>query len=188
MSPIRQLLAIRQLWGLCDSYESYPTVTKKNLQCHYWATVVSLFCTTGIPFCLDELFSSSCFSPPNRDEKVNWKLSKKYISIDQRYFYGVFTTRMMSYVKKINKCLCRSHRRCSAKKMFLKNLQYSHENTCIGVSLQTFRFAVLLTSDTNSYIFLQILRNFKGYHFEEPFQMTTSYFMNKHWNNSSKKN
>ena len=182
--------SMQQLSILSDSCKK-----KKNLQCHYWATVVSLFCTTGIPLCLDELFSSSCFSPPNRDEKVNWKLSKKYILIDQRYFYGAFTTHMMSYVKKINKCLCRissfyrrSHRRCSAKKMFLKNLQYSHENTCVGVSLQTFRFAVLLTSDTNSYIFLQILRNFKGYHFEEPFQMTTSYFMNKHWNNSSKKN
>ena len=30
MSPMRQLLAMRQLRGLCDSYESYPTVTKKK--------------------------------------------------------------------------------------------------------------------------------------------------------------
>ena len=28
----------------------------------------------------------------------------------------------------------RSHQRCSIKKMFLKVLQYSQENTCVGVS------------------------------------------------------
>ena len=42
--------------------------------------------------------------------------------------------------KKVNKCLLRislfyrsSHRRCSAKKVFLKTLQYSRGNTCAGV-------------------------------------------------------
>ena len=32
-----------------------------------------------------------------------------------------------------------SHQRCSIKKLFLKILQYSQENTCVGVSLITFQ-------------------------------------------------
>ena len=31
----------------------------------------SLFCTTGIPYCRDEIFPCNRFSPPNQDEKVN---------------------------------------------------------------------------------------------------------------------
>ena len=69
--------------------------------------------------------------------------------------------------KKVNKYLCRissfyrsSHRRCSAKKVFLKILQYSQENTCVGVSLRTFKSAILSKRDSNADIFLWILRNF----------------------------
>ena len=39
----------------------------------------------------------------------------------------------------------------------LKILQCSQENTCVGVSLQAFKFAILLIRDTNSYVFLRIL-------------------------------
>ena len=71
--------------------------------------------------------------------------------------------------------------------MFLKILQYSQENTCVELSLQAFRFAILLIRDTNAYVFLRILRTFKEHHFEEYLRTTTSYFMNKNQNNSSKK-
>ena len=67
-------------------------------------------------------------------------------------------------------------------------MQYSQENTCVAVSLQAFRFAILLIRDTNTYVFLRILRNFKEHHFEEHLRTTASYFMNKNGNNSSQKN
>ena len=96
--------------------------------------------------------------------------------------------------KLTNKCLCSissfyrsSHGRASAKKVFLKILQYSQENTCVEVSLQAFRFAILLIRGINTYGFLRILRNFKEHHFEEHLRTTASYFMNKNRNNSSKK-
>ena len=48
--------------------------------------------------------------------------------------------------KKVNKYRCRissfyrsNHQRHSAKEVFLKILQYSQENTCVGVSLQGFQ-------------------------------------------------
>ena len=75
----------------------------------------------------------------------------------------------------------------TAKKVFLKILQYSQENTCVEVSLQAFRFAILLIRGINTYSFLRILRNFKEHHFEEYLRTTASYFANKNWNNSSKK-
>ena len=69
--------------------------------------------------------------------------------------------------KKVNKYLCRissfyrsSHRRCSAKKVFLKILQYSQENNCVGVSLRAFRSAILSKRDSSADVFLWILRNF----------------------------
>ena len=59
--------------------------------------------------------------------------------------------------KKVNKYLCRissfyrsSHQRCSAKKVFLKILQYSQENTCVGVSLRTFKSAILSKRNSNA--------------------------------------
>ena len=91
-----------------------------------------------------------------------------------------------------HKCLCRissfyrsSYRRCSNKKVLLKISQYSQENTCVEVSLQVFRFAILLIRDTNIYVFLRILRNFKEHRFGEHLRTTASYFMNKNLNNSS---
>ena len=102
--------------------------------------------------------------------------------------------RHQSVRKKVYKCLCRiswvyrrNHRRCSTGKVFLKFLQYSQENTCVGVFLQAIRFAILLIRDTNTYVFLRILRNFKEYHSEKHLWTTASYFMNKNRDNSSKK-
>ena len=47
----------------------------------------------------------------------------------------------------------------------------------------------LLIRGTNTYVFLQILRNFKEHRFEEHLGTTaSSYFMNKKGNNSSQKN
>ena len=62
-------------------------------------------------------------------KKLIKKYPQKYISIDQRYFYCVFTTHRTSSVrKKVNKYVCRissfyrsSHRRCSARKGIFKN-------------------------------------------------------------------
>ena len=96
--------------------------------------------------------------------------------------------------KKVNKYLFRiswfyrsSQWRCSAKKVFLKILQYSQKNTCVEVSLKAFKFTILLTRDTNTYVSLWILQNYKKHHFEEHLQTTASYFMNKNRNNSIKK-
>ena len=95
--------------------------------------------------------------------------------------------------KKVNN-ICRlssfyrsNHRSCSAKQVFLKILQNSQESTCVGVSLRTFKSAILSKRDSNANVFLWILRNF-----EEHFRTTAFYFMKKNrhnWrlNNSSKK-
>ena len=96
--------------------------------------------------------------------------------------------------KKVNKCLYRissfyrsSHRKSSAKKVFLKILQYSQEKTCVEVSLQAFRFAIFLVRDTSTYVFLRILGSFKEHLFDEHLRTTASYFINKNQHNSSKK-
>ena len=50
-------------------------------------------------------------------------------------------------------------------KKSLKILQYSQENTCVGVSflikMQTFRSTTLLKEDSNAGVFLTILRKFE---------------------------
>ena len=48
-------------------------------------------------------------------------------------------------------------RRCSSEKVFLKISQYSQENTCVGVSF----LIKLLKRDSNTGVFLRILRTFK---------------------------
>ena len=95
--------------------------------------------------------------------------------------------------KKVNKYLCRillfygsSHRRCSAKKVFLKTLKNSHENTCVGVSLQVFRSANLFKGDQNLCFAVNIAKLLRT------LQTTASYFMIKirhSWrlNNNNKK-
>ena len=67
--------------------------------------------------------------------------------------------------KKVNKYLCRFSSlyrkwKCSAKELFLKILQYSQENTYVGVSLPTFKSAILSKRDSKANVFLWILRNF----------------------------
>ena len=72
------------------------------------------------------------------------------------YISTVFTTHFTSVCEKhLAEYICRiyicrissfyrsSHRSCSAKKVFLKFLQYSQENPCVGVSLQAFSPAIL---------------------------------------------
>ena len=123
---------------------------------------------------------------------VRWDLSP----VLPRFPQTVSSPRIwhQSVEKKVKKCFCRissfyrsSHGRWSAKKVFLKTLQYSQENTCVGVSLQSSRFAILLIRDTNIYVFLRILRNIKEHHFEEYLRTAVFYLMNKNPNNSSKK-
>ena len=82
--------------------------------------------------------------------------------------------------KKVNKYLCRillfygsSHRRCSAKKVFLKTLKNSHENTCVGVSLQVFRSANLFKGDQHLCFPVNIAKLLRT------MQTTASYFMIK---------
>ena len=66
--------------------------------------------------------------------------------------------------KKLTKYLCRisslyRNLKCSAKEVFLKILQYSQENTYIGVSLRTFKSAISSKRDSKADVFLWILRN-----------------------------
>ena len=55
-------------------------------------------------------------------------------------------------------------RRCSVKKLFLQNSQYSQQNTCWRLFLiklqHTWRHATLLKRDSNTGVFLRILQNF----------------------------
>ena len=66
----------------------------------------TFFSTAGIPLCLDKTFSCNHFSSPRRDENVSytsvWKNPKKYISIDRRFFFCIFTTYMTSIYEKKN--------------------------------------------------------------------------------------
>ena len=124
-----------------------------------------LFCTARIPLCWDKIFPCNHFSPLRQDKKVSKKYSQKYISIDRKYFYCVFTTLWRQSVrKKVNKYLCRTslfyrsrHWKCSAKKVFLIVLQYSQENICVGVSLQAFKSAIASKRDSSAVVFLWIL-------------------------------
>ena len=106
-------------------------------------------CTARIPLCRDEIFPCNCLSPPKQYEKVHEQISLK-ISTEVHFnrskifllcFYDTYDAN-----HKVNKCLCRissfyrsSHQRHFAKEVLLKILQYSQENTCVGVSLQGFR-------------------------------------------------
>ena len=58
-------------------------------------------------------------------------------------------------------------------------LQYSQENTCVRVSFCTFRSAILLKRDTNTYVSCECCETFKNTHFEEQFWTAVSYFMKK---------
>ena len=110
-------------------------------------------------------------------------------------FYNSYNVNL--WEKNVNKFLCRisssyrsSHRRCSAKKVFLKLLHYSRESTCVRVSLQGFRSAILLKRLMFS---CEYYETFKNTYFEEHLGTTASYFMEKNrhgWrlNKSSKKN
>ena len=69
-----------------------------------------------------------------------------------------------------------SHVRCSLKKVFLKILLISQENTCVGVSflikLQVWGPATLLKRDYNTYVFLWNQQNFTNTYFEEYLRTT----------------
>ena len=77
-------------------------------------------------------------------------------------------------------------------KLFLKISQYSEENTYVGISfsikMQAFRPAALLKRDSNTWVFLRILRIFKNTYFEEhlwtaaseSFPWTFSYMNKQH--------
>ena len=69
-----------------------------------------------------------------------------------------------------------SHRSCSLKKVFLKILLISQENTCVGVSflikLQVWGPATLLKRDYNTYVFLWNQQNFTNTYFEEYLRTT----------------
>ena len=79
------------------------------------------------------------------------------------------------------------------KEMVLKILQYSQENTCAGVFLQTFRSAILLKKRTPTLIlFCEFCQTLKNIYFEEHSRTSASYFMKKNrqsWrlNNSGEK-
>ena len=51
------------------------------------------------------------------------------------------------------------NRKCSTRKLFLKILQYSQENTCVGISflikMQAFRAPALLKRDSNTGVFCE---------------------------------
>ena len=63
------------------------------------------------------------------------------------------------------------------KKVFLKFLQYSQENPCVGVSLQAFSPAILFIRDTNNYVFLSIFQTFTKHLFWR--NLRTNFFIKR---------
>ena len=142
------------LWTL---HKLHPAITRKKFDP---GKTRSPFYTAGIPLCRNEIFPCSRFSPRNQEEKVNQKISTEvHFNRSKIFLLCFYDAYDVICEKKVNKCPCgissfyRSiQRRYSAKKVFLKILQYSQKNTFVGVSLQAFRFAILLTRDTSSYV------------------------------------
>ena len=66
-----------------------------------------------------------------------------------------------------------SHRRCSIKKVFLKTLQNSQENTCVGASLVSLE-STLLKRDFNTDISCEYYEIFKNTYFKEHLGTTAS--------------
>ena len=108
----------------------------------------SLFCTAGTKFF--HVIASVRLS--GMKKLINASAISLKISIKVP-LNRLFLRRIWRYLweKKFYKFLCRissfyrsSHRRCSAKQVFLKISQQSQENICVAVFLKAFRFAVLL--------------------------------------------
>ena len=63
------------------------------------------------------------------------------------------------------------NRKCSTRKLFLKILQYSQENTCVRISflikMQVFRPPALLKRNSNTGVFCEHWKIFKNTYFEE---------------------
>ena len=114
------------------------------------------------------------------------KYSYKYISIDRRYFYWVFTTHMTSIcMKKVNKYFCRissfyrsSHRKCSAKKVFLKILKYSQEIPVLESLCEPSRLQFYQKETPTLMFSCEYCKTFKNTYSEEHLR-TTAYFMKK---------
>ena len=79
------------------------------------------------------------------------------------YFTGKFT----NFLKQ------QKQWRCSVKNVFIKISQYSHENTCVGVTLQAFRIATLLETPTQMFS-CEYCKIFKDTYFKEHLRTTAS--------------
>ena len=70
------------------------------------------------------------------------------------------------------------NRKCFTRKLFLKILQYSQENTCVGISflikMQAFRAPALLKRDSNTGVFCKHWEIFKNTYFEEHLRTAAS--------------
>ena len=86
--------------------------------------------------------------------EVHFNRSKIFLCFCDAYDVNLWEKKASKRLCKISSFYRGSHRRCSAKKVFLKILQYPQESTCVRVSLQALGFAILLIRDTNTYVFL----------------------------------
>ena len=109
----------------------------------------SLFCTARTKF-FHVIASAHLINASVISLKISIKVPLNRSMIFLLCFYDAYDVNL--WEKKFYKYLCRissfyrsSHWKCSAKQVFLKILQQSQESTCVGVSLQAFRFAILLT-------------------------------------------
>ena len=82
------------------------------------------------------------------DSRYEGKLSNSTRNIKHVNFVPKDVQRILSSRTSI------MNRKCSARKLFLKNAQYSQENTCVGISflikMQAFRAPALLKRDSNT--------------------------------------
>ena len=137
-----KMIKTQQTW--CDSLSTQYTIK------------------TGLKFWLQDPFNSSS----EEVEEVNqlkWAFRRVFFFFrseisGKRQLSNVVESQKWGGLKNDNKS---SHRRCSIEKMFLKISQYSHKNTCVGVSNTV---------------------AFKNTYFEEHLRTAASKQMSRYWN------
>ena len=142
-------------------HKLHPAIT-----CKTFYVKRSVFCTAGIPLCRDKTFS--CISSASLGGINRSKIENR--------------SKVNKYLRRISSFYRRRHRRCSAKKVFLKLLQYSQENTCVRVSFRSFNLQFYQKETPKLMFSSEYCVIFKNTFFAEHLQTTVSCFMtmNRH--------
>ena len=111
----------------------------------------------------EPLVSLCSFNSLQISIKAKWLISREVLSVTCPNFtvvkYNSKTSNICHHIKFRKSILDR----CSMKKLFLKILQYSQENTYVGVFFNKnagVQSVTLIKRDSNTGVFLWVLRNF----------------------------